>query len=121
MNEKRLDWEKVASLAGFSAEESGEIFAELWQEFLTAFPHSHLALEKAVAASDTKRTQLTAHLLKGMSNNLGAFRLGAFYAEIEEKAKAGSGKKALFEQLIGQAAKEYTELSSEVRTSLKAA
>ena len=73
-------------------QEEGEpdILEELIELFLTDVPPQLVALQAAVEAGDAHAIERIAHTLKGSCGNMGAKRMEAICAELEELGRSGN-------------------------------
>ena len=79
-----LDMTVLASFAEVQGEDEPDIIVELIDLYLADTPHRVSAIQAALAARDGLALKRAAHTLKGSSANLGAHRLAALCAELEQ-------------------------------------
>ncbi|GAB4251984.1 MAG: hypothetical protein OHK005_19220 [Candidatus Methylacidiphilales bacterium] len=84
-----FDVNHVRELRDLAEPGEPDFFAELAQLYLQSAPPLLAELASALACADAALAREKAHALKGMSGNLGAFRLHEAAAFLEEKAKKG--------------------------------
>jgi HPt (histidine-containing phosphotransfer) domain-containing protein len=86
--EDPLDRSVLAGLRGLQEEGEPDILGELIGLFLTDAPPQLVALREAARAGDASSVEQVAHALKGSSGNMGAVRMGAICAELEEMGRS---------------------------------
>jgi two-component system, sensor histidine kinase and response regulator len=79
-----LDRSVLATLRELQQEGEPDLLIELIELFLTDIPPQLDALREAVEAGDAHSVKRIAHTLKGSCGNMGAVRMGAICAELEE-------------------------------------
>jgi PAS domain S-box-containing protein len=82
--EDPLDRSVLAGLRELQVEGEPNILNELMDLFLTDVPPQLVALREAAEASDAHAVERIAHTLMGSCGNMGAVRMGAICAELEE-------------------------------------
>jgi two-component system, sensor histidine kinase and response regulator len=82
--EDPLDRSVLAGLRELQEEGEPDILNELIELFLTDVPPQLAALREAVEAGDAHSVERIAHTLKGSCGNMGAVRMEAICAELEE-------------------------------------
>lgn len=84
IEEEHLDLSVLAELRELQEEGEPDLLRELIELFLTDVPARLVALREAVRADDAHSVQRIAHTLKGSCGNMGAVRMAAVCAELEE-------------------------------------
>jgi two-component system sensor histidine kinase/response regulator len=79
-----LDRSVLAGLRELQREGEPDILEELIELFLTDVPSQLVTLREAAEASDAHSVEQIAHTLNGSCGNMGAVRMGAICAELEE-------------------------------------
>jgi two-component system, sensor histidine kinase and response regulator len=83
-----LDRSVLAALRQLQEEGEPDILDELIEQFLTDVPPQLVALKEAVEAGDAHSVERIAHTLRGSSANMGAVRMEAICAELEEMGRS---------------------------------
>jgi HPt (histidine-containing phosphotransfer) domain-containing protein len=86
--ESSLDRNVLAGLRELQAEGEGDILGELVELFFADVPPRLVALREAARAGDARSVEGIAHALKGSCANMGAVRMGAICAELEEVGRS---------------------------------
>ncbi len=86
--EDPLDWSVLAGLRELQEEGGPDILEELMEMFSTDVPPQLVALKEAVKAGDAHSVERIAHGLKGSCGNMGAVRMAALCAELEEMGRS---------------------------------
>jgi HPt (histidine-containing phosphotransfer) domain-containing protein len=77
-----------AALRELQAEGEGDILGELVELFFADVPPRLAALREAAEVGDARSVEVIAHTLKGSCANMGAVRMGATCAELEEVGRS---------------------------------
>jgi CheY-like chemotaxis protein/HPt (histidine-containing phosphotransfer) domain-containing protein len=101
-----LDTTVLSRLQGLEDEANPTLMADILGEFLKEAPLRAGGLEKALAAGDRKGLGFLAHSLKGSAGMIGAMRLQATCAQLEETAALET-----LDRLEGMVANVHTDLS----------
>jgi signal transduction histidine kinase/DNA-binding response OmpR family regulator/HPt (histidine-containing phosphotransfer) domain-containing protein len=88
-NIKVLDRSVLSGLRELQEEDEGDILGELVGLFLADVPPRLVGLREAAEVGDARSVEGIAHSLKGSCGNMGAARLGAVCAELEELGRSG--------------------------------
>ena len=83
-----LDRSVLATLRQLQEEGEPDILDELIERFLTDVPPQLVALKEAVEAGDAHSVERIAHTLRGSTANMGAVRMEAICAELEEMGRS---------------------------------
>jgi two-component system sensor histidine kinase/response regulator len=96
-----------------------ELLAELTGLFLEDVPPQLEALGGAIESGDAASVKRTAHTLKGSSGNMGALRMSAICAELEDAGRSGELEEAatLAKRLEAEFGRVRTALVSETEAS----
>jgi two-component system sensor histidine kinase/response regulator len=89
-----IDRSVLVSLRELQVEGEPEILSELIELFLDDVPRHLAALREAVQAGDARSVERIAHTLKGSCGNMGAVRMEAISAELEEIGRSEDLKAA---------------------------
>jgi two-component system, sensor histidine kinase and response regulator len=84
-----VDHSVLKSLRELQEEGEPDVLKELIELFLEDLPPQFKALQEAEEREDAQSVERTAHTLKGSSSNLGAVRMAAICAELEEIGRSG--------------------------------
>jgi len=85
-----IDYSALDGLRDLQGEGEPDILCELIELFLTDVPPQLVALREAVQSGDILSVERIAHTLKGSSGNMGAVRMAAICAELEEIGRSGT-------------------------------
>ncbi len=112
--EDPLDRSVLAGLRGLQEEGEPDILGELIELFLTDVPPQLIALREAAQSGDARSVERIAHTLKGSCGNMGAVRMGAICAELEEMGRSGnlttaSGLVSRLEEELGRVRAAFEE------------
>jgi HPt (histidine-containing phosphotransfer) domain-containing protein len=83
-----IDRNVFAGLRQLQREGEGDILGELVELFFADVPPRLVALREAVRAGNARSVEAIAHAIKGGCTNMGAARMGAFCAELEEMGRS---------------------------------
>jgi len=96
-----------------------ELLSELAEMFSGETSSALPALREAATASDTQSVERVAHTLKGSSGNMGAQKMSAICAELEDVGASGDLSRApeLLERLEEESGRVRTALEAELARS----
>ena len=110
-----LDRVVIQDLRDLQSPGEPDILQELADLFAQDTPQRLTALQHAATRRDAAELRHVAHSLKGSSGNLGARRLAAVCARLEEMAR-GNAVDQSAEQLAAYAIEEFTRVRAELNT-----
>ena len=115
--EDPLDRSVLASLRELQEEGAPDILNELIELFIDGVPPQLVALREAVEAGDAHSVERIAHTLKGSCGNMGARRMEALCAELEEIGRcedlaAGPERISRLEEEFGRVRAAFEEVLS---------
>ncbi len=109
-----LDKSVLSGLRDLQEEGEPDILAELTELFIKDMPTQLKALREAIEGGDAPSVRRVTHTLKGSCGNMGAKKMAAICAELQELGGAGDLSRA--PELLGQLQEEFAR----VRTALEA-
>jgi HPt (histidine-containing phosphotransfer) domain-containing protein len=110
----------LAGLRELQEEGEPDILAELGELFLEDVPPQLEALREATEGGDASSVERVAHTLKGSCGNMGALKMAAICAELEDIGHSGELERApaFVERLEAEFARVRRALETEIARSM---
>ena len=112
-----VDLAALENLVTIEGELCTDLAIDIIDVFLNEIPERHQHMIEALAQTDYDRLQALAHKTKGTSSGIGAMRLAALYACLEEHAPEGNYE--FLDRLLGDLTDEIESVTFDLTNHRK--